>query len=152
MRRHKLGKRSADSKDDRKISHCGTIVARCDTSSVDILGKKIYKNNLAARLTGQALNSGKKKKKNKKLLLVSYSLSAGRTCLPALVVSMLKGPQGDAPERPVLRGLLQPEPRDEMPKGHALSLRVRALLARADELLESQLSQSQDRCGFSRVR
>ncbi len=52
------------------------------------------------------------------ILLVSFSITAGRSWLPTLVVSMLEGAEGDALEQPVLRRLLQPELRDEMPKGH----------------------------------
>lgn len=36
------------------------------------------------------------------------------------MVSMLEGAEIDAPEHPVLRLLLQPQLRDEMPKGHVL--------------------------------
>lgn len=35
---------------------------------------------------------------------------------------MLEGTEGDAPEHPVLRWLLQSQLRDEMPKGHVLSV------------------------------
>lgn len=56
----------------------------------------------------------------KEVLLVWFPVAAGRRCLPTVVVvvSMLQGPEGDAPERAVLRRLLQPELRDEMPTGH----------------------------------
>ena len=73
-----------------------------------------------------------------KFLLVSFPVAAGRAWLPALVLSMLEGAEGDAPEHSVLRRLLQPELRDQMPEGHVLCSEASALLTRFNTLGNSQ--------------
>lgn len=56
----------------------------------------------------------------REILPVWFSVMAGRRRLPAMVVTLLEGPEGDAPEHAVLCLLFQPQLRDEMSEGHDL--------------------------------